>query len=190
MKEGKLIIFAAPSGTGKSTIVKWLMREHPELGLRFSVSTTTRSKRVGERDGVDYFFISPDEFRDHIGAGDFVEYEEVYAGTFYGTLKSQVERQLKEGVNVVFDVDVNGALRIKECYGDRALALFIMPPGIDALRCRLMGRGTDSVEVIEKRLARAEYELAQAERFDVRVVNDVLEVALEEVLEKVRGFVS
>ena len=149
MAKGKLIIFSAPSGSGKSTIINWLM-QHPELCLAFSVSCTSRAPRGTEQDGVEYFFISADEFRQRIANDEFVEYEEVYEGRFYGTLKSQVERQLETGQNVVFDVDVNGGLRIKEFYGDRALSVFIQPPSIDELRRRLEGRGTDAPEVIDE----------------------------------------
>ena len=189
MAKGKLIIFSAPSGSGKSTIINWLM-QHPELRLAFSVSCTSRAPRGTEQDGVEYFFISADEFRQRIANDEFVEYEEVYEGRFYGTLKSQVERQLETGQNVVFDVDVNGGLRIKEFYGDRALSVFIQPPSIEELRRRLEGRGTDAPEVIDQRIARAEYELSQASRFDRIVVNDQLEVAEQEALQIITGFLD
>ena len=189
MAKGKLIIFSAPSGSGKSTIINWLM-QHPELCLAFSVSCTSRAPRGTEQDGVEYFFISADEFRQRIANDEFVEYEEVYEGRFYGTLKSQVERQLETGQNVVFDVDVNGGLRIKEFYGERALSVFIQPPSIEELRRRLEGRGTDAPEVIDQRIARAEYELSQASRFDRIVVNDQLEVAEQEALQIITGFLD
>jgi guanylate kinase len=189
MAKGKLIIFSAPSGSGKSTIINWLM-QHPELRLAFSVSCTSRAPRGTEQDGVEYFFISADEFRQRIANDEFVEYEEVYEGRFYGTLKSQVERQLETGQNVVFDVDVNGGLRIKEFYGERALSVFIQPPSIEELRRRLEGRGTDAPEVIDQRIARAEYELSQASRFDRIVVNDQLEVAEQEALQIITGFLD
>ncbi len=187
-RRGKLLIFAAPSGTGKSTIIDFLMRQG--LNTHFSISTTTRAPRGNERHGKEYFFISPDEFRQHIGNGDFVEYEEVYKDRFYGTLKSQVESQLSAGQNVVFDIDVNGAVNIKKTYGDQALSIFIMPPGIDELRRRLTGRGTDTSEVIEQRLARAEYEISQAPHFDRTVVNDNLQTAETEVLNIVKEFLK
>lgn len=186
---GKLIIFGAPSGSGKSTIINYLMSK-PELRLAFSVSATSRPPRGTERHGVEYFFLTPDEFRAHIDAGDFLEYEEVYHDRYYGTLRSQVEAQLAEGQNVVLDLDVNGGLRIKEMYGDRALSLFVQPPSIDALRKRLEGRGTDAPEVINERIARAEYELSMAPQYDCVVVNDVLDEAKAKALEVVSNFLE
>ena len=188
--KGKLIIISAPSGTGKSTIISWLMKEHPELNLAFSISCTSRAPRGTEQHGVEYFFLTPEEFRQRIERDEFVEYEEVYEGCFYGTLKSQVEHQLEAGQNVVFDVDVNGGMRIKEYYGDRALSLFIQPPSIEELRRRLEGRGTDAPEVIDQRIARAEYEMSQAANFDCIVVNDRLEVAEQDALRLVETFVN
>ncbi len=187
-KRGKLLIFAAPSGTGKSTIVGFLMQQG--LNTHFSISTTTRAPRGNEQHGKEYFFITPEEFREHIQRNDFVEYEEVYTDRFYGTLKSQVENQLNEGQNVVFDVDVNGGMNIKKSYGDQALSIFIMPPSIDELRLRLTSRGTDDPEVIEQRIARAEYEISQAGNFDKTVVNDNLQTAEEEVLSLVKEFLN
>ena len=186
---GKLIIISAPSGTGKSTIISRLMA-HEELRLAFSISCTSRQPRGTERDGVEYFFLSPEEFRQRIERGEFLEYEEVYAGRYYGTLKSRVERQLEMGQNVVFDVDVKGGCNIKRHYGDRALALFIQPPSMEELRRRLEGRGTDAPEVIEQRLARAEYELGFAPEFGRVVVNDDLDVAVAETEAIVREFLS
>ena len=145
----KLLIFSAPSGSGKSTIINRLMK-HPELNLHFSISATSRPPRGQEQHGVEYFFLSPDEFRQRIEAGEFLEYEEVYTDRYYGTLKSQVDNQLQEGENVVFDVDVHGGCRIKEHYGNRAMSIFIQPPSIEALRERLIGRATDAPEVIEQ----------------------------------------
>ena len=188
--KGKLIIISAPSGTGKSTIISWLMKEHPELNLAFSISCTSRAPRGTEQNGVEYFFLSAEEFRQRIDNDEFLEYEEVYEGRFYGTLKSQVEHQLEAGQNVVFDVDVNGGMRIKEYYGDRALSLFIQPPSIEELRRRLEGRGTDAPEVIDQRIARAEYEMSQAANFDCIVVNDRLEVAEQDALRLVETFVN
>lgn len=186
---GKLIIFSAPSGSGKSTIIGRLM-QHPELHLAFSISCTSRAPRGTERDGVEYFFLSPEEFRQRIAADEFLEYEEVYKDRFYGTLKSQVETQSARGENVVFDVDVKGGCRIKEYYGDRALSVFIQPPSVDELRRRLEGRGTDAPEVIEDRLARAAYELTFAPRFDKVVINDDLDKATDEALAAIQEFLS
>lgn len=180
------MIFCAPSGTGKSTLIQYLMQQG--LNLHFSISTTTRAPRGTEKNGVEYFFITPDEFRRHILNGDFVEFEEVYTDKYYGTLKSQVDTQLDEGQNIVFDVDVNGGMRIKQHYGKQALALFIMPPSIETLRQRLEARGTDAPDIIDQRIARAEYEISQAPHFDRQIVNDDLETAKREVLEAVRQF--
>ena len=187
---GKLIIFSAPSGTGKSTIINWLMAEHKELRLAFSISCTSRQPRGTEKDGVEYFFLSPEEFRQRIANGEFLEYEEVYANRFYGTLKSQVERQASEGQNVVFDVDVKGGCNIKQHYGDRALSVFIQPPSVEELRRRLEARGTDAPEVIAQRIARAEYELGFASQFDRIVVNDNLEKAKSEAYDIIRSFLE
>ena len=183
----KVIIFCAPSGSGKSTIISSLMPRE-ELHLAFSISATTRAPRGQEQDGGEYFFLTPEEFRRRIAADEFVEYEEVYADRFYGTLKSQVEKQLADGQNVVFDVDVHGGMRLKEYFGDRALSLFIQPPSIEALRQRLEGRGTDAPEVIQQRLDRAAYELSFAPRFDRIVVNDDLETAKTEAYQILNDF--
>jgi guanylate kinase len=188
MEKGKMLIFSAPSGSGKSTIVNWLMGGHPELNLYFSISCTSRAPRGTEQNGVEYFFLSPEEFRQRIENDEFLEYEEVYADRFYGTLKSQVEKQLADGQNVVFDVDVHGGMRLKEYFGDRALSLFIQPPSIEALRQRLEGRGTDAPEVIQQRLDRAAYELSFAPRFDRIVVNDDLETAKTEAYQILNDF--
>jgi len=187
---GKLIIVSAPSGSGKSTIVQWLMQEHPELRLYFSVSCTSRPPRGTEQDGVEYFFLTPEEFRARLDRDEFLEYEEVYENRFYGTLKQQVERQREEGQNVVFDVDVKGGINIKKHYGDEALSLFIQPPSVEELRRRLEGRGTDTPEAIEQRLAKAAYELTFAPQFDRVIVNDNLETAKQETLEVVKAFVD
>ena len=172
---GKLIIFSAPSGSGKSTIINYLLKQN--LNLAFSISATSRPPRGTEQNGVEYFFLTPEEFRKKIADGEFLEYEEVYTDRFYGTLKSQVEKQLSEGQNVIFDVDVVGGCNIKKFYGERALSVFIQPPSVEELRKRLNGRGTDSPEVIESRIAKAEFELSYADKFDVVIVNDVLEKA-------------
>ena len=189
-KRGSLLIFSAPSGSGKSTIIQWLMNEHPELKLAFSISATSRPPRGTEQNGVEYFFLSPDEFRQKIQNGEFLEYEEVYQDRFYGTLKEQVERQLEAGQNVVFDVDVKGGCNIKDFYGNQAMSLFIQPPSIEELRRRLINRGTDEMEQIEKRVAKAEYELSFAPRFDHIVVNDILEDAEAEALRLINEFLG
>lgn len=188
--DGKLIIFSAPSGTGKSTIINWLMENHKELNLKFSISCTSRAPRGTEKNGVEYFFLTPEEFRQRIDNGEFVEYEEVYADRFYGTLKSQVDKQSADGDNIVFDVDVKGACNIKKVYGDKALSVFIQPPSIETLRERLVGRGTDSPEVIEDRIARASFELTFADKFDRIVVNDNLEKAEQDALKILKDFLK
>ena len=187
---GKLIIFCAPSGSGKSTLVQWLMAAHPELNLAFSISCTSRAPRGTEQNGVEYFFLTPDEFRARIAANEFLEYEEVYPGRFYGTLKSQVDTQTQRGENVLFDVDVKGGCHIKEFYGSRALSIFVQPPSVDELRRRLISRGTDSAEAIEQRVGKAAYELTFAPHFDHVVVNDDLEKAKAEVYQLVSQFVG
>ena len=188
MSKGKLIIFSAPSGSGKSTIINYLLTQR--LNLAFSISATSRAPRGSERDGVEYYFLTPDEFRRCIAAGDFLEYEEVYADKFYGTLKSEVERLTTAGKNVLFDVDVIGGLNIKRFYGERALSIFIQSPSLAELRRRLEHRATDAPEVIESRLAKAEYELSFAPKFDRIVVNDELDRACQEVLSVVRNFLA
>ena len=189
-KTGKLIIFCAPSGSGKSTLVQWLMSTHPELRLAFSISCTSRSPRGAERHGVEYFFLSPEAFKEKIAQGEFLEYEEVYHDRFYGTLKSQVENQTAQGENIIFDVDVKGGCNIKAYYGQRAMSIFIQPPSLEMLRERLTSRGTDSPEAIEERLAKASYELSFAPRFDHIVVNDDLEKAKAAVLQLVTAFLA
>ena len=185
---GKLILFSAPSGSGKSTIINYLMQQG--LGLHFSISATSRPPRGQERNGVEYFFLSPEEFRERIAHNEFLEYVEVHEGRFYGTLTSQVDAQLSRGEHVVADVDVVGAGRIKAVYGDRALTVFVQPPSVDELRRRLEGRGTDSPEVINDRIARAEYELTFAPQFDVVIVNDRLEQAQTDALAAIRRFLQ
>ena len=190
MEKGKMLIVSAPSGSGKSTIVNWLMKEHPELHLYFSISCTSRAPRGTEQNGVEYFFLTPEEFRAKIANEEFLEYEEVYQDRFYGTLKAQVERQRVAGQNVVFDVDVKGGLNIKRYYGDEALSLFIQPPSVEELRRRLTGRGTDTSDAIEERLAKAEYELTFSSQFDCVVVNDDLEAAKQEALQIINDFLN
>ena len=187
-KKTGLVIFSAPSGSGKSTIVQWLMKEHPELKLYFSISCTSRAPRGTEQNGVEYFFLTPEEFKSKIQNDEFLEYEEVYQDRFYGTLKAQVERQLEAGQNVVFDVDVKGGVNIKKYYGDEAMSIFIQPPSIEELRRRLEGRGTDAPEVIDQRIARAAFELTFAEQFDKIVVNDDLVQAERDTLQLVKSF--
>lgn len=179
-KKGKIIILSAPSGTGKSTIIKELM-QMPGLKLGFSVSATSRAPRAGEQNGREYFFLSTAEFDRRIAAGEFVEWEEVYAGTKYGTLRQEVERVLDSGHNLIMDIDVKGALNVKRQFGDTALSIFILPPSVEELEQRLRGRNTDSEESLRKRIEKAEYELGFADRFDCRVVNDNLEAAVAEV---------
>ena len=188
MQPGKLIIFSAPSGSGKSTIINYLLTQN--LNLAFSISATSRTPRGEERNGVEYYFLSPEEFRRRISDGDFLEYEEVYTDKFYGTLKSEVERLTSAGKNVVFDVDVVGGVNIKRFYGERALSIFIQPPGIEELRRRLISRATDAPEVIESRLAKAEYEMSFAPKFDRIVINDDLSTAEQEVLQILKKFLD
>lgn len=188
--EPKIVIFSAPSGTGKSTIINRLGQREDVPEMKFSVSATSRAPRGAEKDGVEYRFLTADEFRRRIDNGEFVEYEEVYPGRFYGTLKSEIDRILDSGHNCVLDLDVKGALNVKKIYGDKALALFIQPPSVEALRQRLEGRNTDSAEDIEKRLERAEYELAQAQHFDRIVVNDDLDHAVQETAEACISFLK
>ena len=185
---GKVIIFSAPSGAGKSTIVNYLLGKN--LGLEFSVSATCRAPRGKEQHGKEYYFFTEEEFKRRIAAGEFLEYEEVYPGCFYGTLNSEVQRIWAEDKTVLFDVDVVGGLNIKKKFGNQALALFIQPPSVATLRERLQGRGTDSPEKIEQRVAKAEYELSFAPRFDTVIVNDRLDDALAEAERKVRDFLN
>ena len=188
MATGKLIIFSAPSGSGKSTIINYLLTQN--LNLSFSISATSRPPRGKERHGVESFFLSPEEFRQRIANNEFLEYEEVYENRFYGTLKAQVEKQLEAGQNVIFDVDVVGGCNIKKYYGSRALSVFIQPPSVEELRKRLQGRGTDAPEVIESRIAKAEFELRFADKFDTVIVNDDLEKAKAEALKVIRNFIE
>jgi len=185
---GKLIIFSAPSGAGKTTIVRHLLDKN--LNLEFSISATSRGKRHTETEGKDYYFLTPEEFKSKIEKGEFLEWEEVYPGTFYGTLKTEVERIRKSGKNVIFDVDVVGGSNIKKYFGNEALAVFVQPPSIEELRNRLISRSTDAPEVIEKRVAKAEYELTFSDQFDVIVVNKDLEKAFIEAEECIRRFIA
>lgn len=187
--EGKIIIVSAPSGCGKSTIINALI-ERGDLDMRFSVSATSRPPRAGETHGVNYYFLTEEEFRRRIDADMFVEYEEVYAGRFYGTLKSEIDRITGEGHNVVLDIDVAGALNVKRLYGDRALTLFIMPPSVAELKRRLEGRATDSPEVIDERVAKAEYEMSFAPKYDAVVENDDLATAIRDTHDRIEAFIG
>ena len=173
---GKLVIFSAPSGSGKTTIVRELLQRFPRL--EFSVSATSRAPRGKERNGVDYFFLSPEEFRQAVQEDKFVEWEEVYSGTCYGTLRSEMERIWQKGNVIVFDVDVIGGINLKRIFGGDACSIFVMPPSVEELRRRLEGRGTDAPEVIDRRVAKAEFELTKAPEFDHVVVNDCLDKAV------------
>lgn len=184
----KLIIFSAPSGAGKSTLIRYLLSQ--ELNIRFSISATSRKPRGEEKDGIEYYFLTPEEFRRRIANNEFLEYEEVYKDKFYGTLKREVDRILAEGINVVFDVDCIGGLNIKKVYGNRALTVFVMPPSVEALRKRLEKRATDVPAVIENRLAKAEYEMSFAPQFDVIIHNDDYDQAKAEVLKLVTDFID
>lgn len=180
MNKGKIIVLSAPSGTGKSSIIKRLM-DFPDLNLGFSISATSRAPRGNECHGVDYYFISHDEFMKRVADGEFVEWEEVYAGTCYGTLKSEIERVTDQGRNIIMDIDVKGGLNVKKSFADQALTIFILPPSKEELERRLRGRATDSEDVICRRLAKADFELSFAPQFDMRIVNDDLDRAVAQV---------
>lgn len=183
---GKLFIFSAPSGSGKSTIVQHLMKL--DLDLSFSVSATSRKPRKGEHQGREYHFMTPAEFREKIRNDDFIEWEEVYSGQYYGTLKSEVDKIWSRNQHAVFDIDVLGGLNLKRLYGDQALAIFIEPPSLNILEERLRSRGTDDPSSLDKRLKKAETELQYAKDFDVVLLNDTLEIALKEAEELVKNF--
>lgn len=188
-KNGKLIVFSAPSGSGKTTIVHHLLEVKKE-DLDFSVSATSREKRGAEIDGKDYHFLSPEEFKQHIEADDFVEWEEVYKDNFYGTLKSEVERIWSEGKHAIFDIDVIGGMRIKEKFPERTLAVFVKAPSLEIMEKRLRGRETESEEKIQVRLAKAEKEMSFAEKFDYILVNDNLSKAQKEAEEVIDQFIA
>ena len=189
METGKLIIISAPSGTGKSTIIGQVMQD-ANLRLSFSISATTRQPREGEQDGVHYYFMSVEQFQKEIADDAFAEYEQVYEGRYYGTLKREIERINAQGDNVILDVDVKGGINVKKLYGKRAMSIFIAPPNIETLRERLIGRGTDSMEEINKRISKAEYELSFAPSFDYYIVNDDLTVAVNSVPQLIADLVG
>lgn len=184
----KVIIFSAPSGSGKSTLINYLMTQFD--CLEFSISATSRSPRGEEKNGVEYYFLTPDEFRAKIAEGAFLEYEEVYTNKFYGTLKSEVERINGKGNVVVLDVDVAGGCNMKKMFGDNAMSVFIMPPSIETLRNRLIGRGTDAMEVINDRVQKAAYEMTFSDKYDKVVVNDDLEQAKADIYQVVKSFIE
>ena len=188
IEKGEFVGVIGHTGSGKSTIINYLLTQN--LNLAFSISATSRPPRGTEQHGVEYFFLTPEEFRSRIENNEFLEYEEVYKDRYYGTLKEQVEKQLEAGQNVVFDVDVVGGCNIKKFYGERALSVFIQPPSVEELRCRLEGRGTDTPEVIESRIAKAEYELSFAPQFDCIIMNDNLETAKAETLKVIKEFLE
>jgi len=186
--QGKVIIVSAPSGAGKTSIVRHLLQAVPEL--QFSISATTRAKRDYETDGKDYYFITPDEFKSRLDNDEFLEWQEVYENQYYGSLKSEVERIWQNGQTVIFDVDVLGGLNIKKFFGGQALAIFIEPPSIEELANRLRNRGTESPESFQKRLDKAEYELSFSPQFDKIILNDVLEQAQQETIQLVKDFLN
>lgn len=188
-KSGKIIVVSAPSGCGKSTIINSIL-DSGEPALRFSVSATNRRPRTGEADGVHYHFMTTDEFKEAILAGEFVEWEEVYPGRFYGTLKSEIERIISKGGDVILDIDVKGGLNVKKLYGDRVKTIFFLPPSIEELRSRLEHRGTDSKEVIDERVSKAEFEISFADRFDEQIVNDNLDKAIERTRKVITDFIN
>ncbi len=185
---GKLIIFSAPSGSGKTTIVRYLLAQIPSLA--FSISATSRPPRGAEKHGVDYYFLTPEEFEKHVQNHDFLEWEEVYAGTRYGTLRSDVERLWATGKHVIFDIDVVGGLHLKSLFPERALAVYVHVPDLVELEKRLRARGTDSEEKIAMRMKKAHEELVRAPEFDLVIVNENLEKAKDEALQKVQAFVD
>ncbi len=186
---GKIIIISAPSGCGKSTIINAILA-NGDIDMQFSVSATNRAPRQGEVHGVNYFFLTDEEFHKAIDEEAFVEYEEVYPGRFYGTLRSEVERICDAGHNVVLDIDVKGGVNVKRLYGKQAISIFIMPPSVEELRRRLVSRATDAPEVIEQRVGKAEYEIGFAPQYDCRVINDNLEIAIAETRRIITDFIK
>lgn len=189
MSKGKIIIFSAPSGSGKSTIIRKLM-EDESLRLGFSISATSRKPRGTESNGVEYYFITDEEFHKRADRGEFIEWEEVYPGTCYGTPASEVERVTSQGRNLVLDIDVKGGVNVKDIYGSEALSIFIMPPSVEVLAERLRGRATDSEEMISRRLAKAEYELGFSDRYDTVIINDDLDEAVAQTKAAIKAFIS
>ncbi|MEK9603690.1 MAG: guanylate kinase [Flavobacteriaceae bacterium] len=188
MEKGKLIVVSAPSGSGKTTLVQSLLKQN--LPLSFSISATSRLPRGKEQNGIDYHFLSLDDFKKKIEANAFVEYEEVYPGKFYGTLRSELEKKWSEGQNIIFDVDVIGGLNIKSEYPQQTLAIFIQAPSLEVLEKRLRSRGTESEVLLEERLAKAQMEMEQASKFDFLLVNDDLEVSKKQLLARVKDFIG
>ncbi len=186
--QGKIIIISAPSGSGKSTIINYLLSQG--LNLQFSVSATSRQPRGQEQDGVEYYFLTPNEFRKQIECGNFLEYEEVYPGLYYGTLKSEIDRIRNEKKHIILDLDVVGGCNVKEYYGDRALSIFIQPPSVEELQKRLAARGTDTPEIISQRIDKAVKEMSYASRFDKIIVNDDLQMAQEQTLLTIKNFID
>ena len=178
MKPGKVIVLCAPSGCGKSTIIHTLLDSNA-VDMKFSVSATNRKPRPGEIDGADYHFMTTEQFRDAIAQNRFIEWEQVYPGRYYGTLKDEVVKTADSGENVLLDIDVKGALNVKKLFGDRALTIFILPPDIETLRKRLIARGTDALDEIERRVSKAEYEISFADQCDIRIINDKLDDSVE-----------
>ena len=185
----KIIIISAPSGSGKSTLINSLMQDE-NLKLEFSISATTRQPRGQEQNGKEYYFLTEQDFRQKISENAFVEYEEVYQGRFYGTLKSEIDRIFKNGNNVIFDVDVEGGINLKKKFAQNAISIFIQPPSLEELKRRLKNRGTDSEQEIEKRIAKAEQEISRAKFFDVIITNDILEIAKEQLRKKTEQFLG
>ncbi|MBS7333044.1 guanylate kinase [Faecalibacter bovis] len=188
MTKGKLIVFSAPSGAGKTTLVKHALETMENI--QFSISCTTREKRDGEEHGKDYYYITPEEFKSKISNDEFVEYEEVYTNNFYGTLKSEVERITKDGNSVIFDIDVVGALNIKKIYGDECLTVFVNPPSLEILKERLISRNTESEDKLKQRIDKAGIEMETAPKFDIILLNDDLETAKEETLKIIENFLK
>lgn len=187
--QGKILVISAPSGCGKSTIINSIL-DGGDIDLQFSVSATNRSPRPGEVNGEHYHFMSTQEFRDAVAAGEFVEWEQVYPGRYYGTLRSEIDRTLAQGHNVVLDIDVNGGLNVKKLYGDTATTIFIAPPSVDELRRRLEGRGTETAYVIAQRVDRAEYEISRGPEFDFTVINDDLDQAVAQTRQLILKAIS
>ncbi|MCQ2976070.1 MAG: guanylate kinase [Bacteroidales bacterium] len=185
----KIVIISAPSGTGKTTLINRLMK-NSDLRLEFSISACTRQPREGEIDGVNYYFLSVDDFTRRISQNEFVEWQEVYQGRYYGTLNSEVDRIFNKGNNIIFDVDVEGGINLKKIFGNNAISIFIQPPSVEELRNRLINRATDSIEEIEKRVNKAEQEISRSKYFDTIVTNDILDRADQELYSKVKGFID